>query len=330
MDALYPTNPVGHTSCIFAENAPEGLRRLDQWMGTRFESRPDGKLDKPPYRVRHGLPAVKMDKTNPEAWANFGEAEEALHAGLVDAIGFVFSDNDPFGCIDLDECFTEVGEVDGWARRYIEALPTYWEVSVSSGGLHAIVEGKKSGTKCRRGSVEIYDRARFLVVTGWHLEDTPTEIRPCQEELDRLYQRVFGEEDTQQGPDLPLSPGSNLEDNEIPKRILRSKHSVKFDRLWRGDISGYESPSDADLGLCGILAFWTGGDTTQIERLFAQSGLCRTKWTKRPDYRQRTIRKALEGKTDFYTPPGQGIQVHFGKRRRARVYARRDAVIRDA
>jgi primase-polymerase (primpol)-like protein len=303
------------TNGCFPPGILERLRQRGQWMGTRFESRGDGKLDKPPYRVRRGLPIVKRDKTNPQAWATFEEADEALREDRVDAIGLVFTEDDPFGCVDLDDCRTDAGKVEDWACWYVEALPTYWEVSVSGRGLHAILEGKKPEAKCRRGAVELYDRARFLVVTGRHLEGTPTDVQPCQEGFDQLYQATFGEDDRPQGF-ASSAPGSNLEDNEIPERIMRSRHGSKFNRLWCGDTTGYESPSNADLALCGILAFWTGGDAAQIERLFTRSGLSRQKWTKRSDYRNRTIEKALEGKTEFYTPPLN-----------RKVYARRKGVV---
>src|SRR5262249_40583233 len=58
----------------------------------------------------------------------------------------------------------------------------------------------------------------------------------------------------------------------------------------------------ADLALCSMLAFWTGGDAEQIDRLFGESKLTRPKWEKRLDYRQRTIAKALKGRTEYYTP----------------------------
>ncbi len=51
--------------------------------------------------------------------------------------------------------------------------------------------------------------------------------------------------------------------------------------------------SEADLGLCGLLAFYTWDDA-QIDRLFRQSDLYRPKWD-REDYARRTIKKVLDG-----------------------------------
>jgi len=39
--------------------------------------------------------------------------------------------------------------------------------------------------------------------------------------------------------------------------------------------------SRADLALCGMLAFWCGGDPERIDRLFRRSDLMREKWDRR-------------------------------------------------
>ncbi|PLS86750.1 MAG: hypothetical protein CYG60_05595 [Actinobacteria bacterium] len=67
--------------------------------------------------------------------------------------------------------------------------------------------------------------------------------------------------------------------------------------MWGGDTSGYDGDdSRADLALCSMLAFWTG-DEHQLDRLFRRSGLYREKW-ERADYRERTIRKAIEDRAE--------------------------------
>jgi primase-polymerase (primpol)-like protein len=61
--------------------------------------------------------------------------------------------------------------------------------------------------------------------------------------------------------------------------------------------------SEADAALCSMLAFWTGRDPQRIDNLFRQSGLCREKWTRREDYRRRTIEHALRNRTGLYQLP---------------------------
>ncbi|MBC8236154.1 hypothetical protein H8E77_41940, partial [bacterium] len=66
-----------------------------------------------------------------------------------------------------------------------------------------------------------------------------------------------------------------------------------------------DSHSEADLALCCLLTFWTGGDPDRIDKLFRQSGLYREKW-EREDYRDDTINAALELTTEFYDPKNNG------------------------
>jgi primase-polymerase (primpol)-like protein len=68
-----------------------------------------------------------------------------------------------------------------------------------------------------------------------------------------------------------------------------------------GDTSGYPSQSEADQSLISRLAFYTQ-DEEQLDRLYRQSGLCRQKWIDRPDYRHRTITRALSNLRETYTP----------------------------
>jgi hypothetical protein len=74
-------------------------------------------------------------------------------------------------------------------------------------------------------------------------------------------------------------------------RTLRSIERSK--RLWDGDTSEFnEDHSRADLALCDALAK-AGLDAAGIDLAMRGSGLYRPKW-ERPDYRQKTIGKALE------------------------------------
>ena len=60
-----------------------------------------------------------------------------------------------------------------------------------------------------------------------------------------------------------------------------------------GDISGYNSHSEADAALCTMPAMRVGNKPDEIDRLFRASALYRDKWERR-DYREATIRMTLE------------------------------------
>ncbi len=79
-------------------------------------------------------------------------------------------------------------------------------------------------------------------------------------------------------------------------KIRASRRAAKFEDLFdRGDTNAHHGGDDsaADLGLLGMLAFYTQ-DVAQLEEIFSSSALGRReKWRRRDDYRKGTIRKAL-------------------------------------
>jgi putative DNA primase/helicase len=280
----------------------QNIRDLRQWLCWRIEER-DGKPTKVPYSP---LTGEKASTTNPETWAGYSEAVEAYREHGYGGIGFVFDEDDPFCGVDLDGCLNpEAGEIEGWAREIIEELDSYTEISPSGKGVHVLVRATLPEGRNRKGRFEAYDRGRYFTVTGKHLAGTPQTIEVRQEALESVVSRVFGEESTN-GHTKPVAapePVDNgLSDSKVIQKALAASNGERFSRLWNGETEEYGSHSEADLALCGMLAFWTGGDAARIDTLFRQSGLYRKKWD-RNDYRNRTIREALNGKTEFYEAP---------------------------
>lgn len=61
------------------------------------------------------------------------------------------------------------------------------------------------------------------------------------------------------------------------------------------------------MALCSLLAFWTGGDPQQMDRLFRDSDLMRPKWDEQhyadgSTYGEKTIERAIAGTSEFYEP----------------------------
>jgi RecA-family ATPase len=283
------------------------MKDLRQWLVWRSEER-DGKPTKIPYSPTTGQ---RASSTTPETWAGYEEAVKAARERGYGGIGFVFTPEDNLCGVDLDDCLDpETGEIEPWAREVIEDLDSYTEISPSGTGLHILLGGELPAGRNRKGRFEAYDRGRYFTVTGKHLPGTPRTIQGRQEELRGVVRRVFGSEAPEgaNGHTKPASPAAHesvdngLSDTEVVEKASASRTGGKFSRLWAGDVTDHGSHSEADLALCGMLAFWTGGDATRIESLFRQSGLYRKKWD-RPDYRNRTITEALSGKTEFYKAP---------------------------
>src|SRR5215204_3510068 len=291
------------------------MRDLRQWLCWQFEER-SGELTKVPYSP---LTRRRADSTVPETWASRDEAVRARRQHDYDGIGFVFTSDDDLCGVDLDKCLDpETGEIENWAQEIIEELDSYTEISPSGTGVHILVRARLPEGRNRKGRFEVYDRSRYFTFTGKHLTGTPQTIERRQEELRGVVLRVFGE-DSSNGHTTPVpatEPVDNgLSDGEVIQKALAASNGARFSRLWNGDTSGYGSHSEADLALCGMLAFWTGGDAARIDTLFRQSGLYRKKW-ERKDYRNRTITEALSGKTEFYKAP-KTVKLADGTERKA-------------
>jgi hypothetical protein len=284
------------------------MKELAQWINWRYEER-DGKVTKVPVCPHTGELAA-VDR--PETWTTYEEAVRAAREHSHDRVGFVFTEEDPYAGIDLDKCRNpEIGKIEDWATELIEQLNSYTELSPSGTGVHAIVKAELPPGRRHKGQVEMYDSGRFFTVTGQHLPGTPKKIVERQVEVEVLHRKVFGFTKGDTNDHVSHGPGNDLSDTEIPTRASQAANGKAFDKLWGGDISDYDSRSEADLALCSHLVFWTGGDPDRVDRLFRQSGLYRPKWDERHygdgrTYGQATIEKALEGVTEFYAPSDDG------------------------
>src|SRR5215203_5456888 len=291
------------------------MQDLRQWLCWRSEER-NGKPTKIPYSP---LTGQRASSTTPCTWAGYEDAVRACKEHGYSGIGFVFTSEDDLCGVDLDGCLNaDTGEIEPWARIIIEELDSYTEISPSGTGVHVLVRATLPEGRNRKGRFETYDRDRYFTVTGKHLAGTPEPIEGRQEELRAVVGRVFGEESTK-GHAKPVAAtelvDNGLSDSEVIQKALAASNGARFSRLWNGDTEEYSSHSEADLALCGMLAFWTGGDASRIDSLFRQSGLYREKW-ERKDYRNRTITEALSGKTDFYKAP-KTVELADGTERKA-------------
>jgi len=290
---------------------PACLIERPQWVCWKYEQR-DGKATKVPINPRTGQ---KASSTDPSTWTSFDDAVAACRRfTTLEGVGFVFTQDDPFCGIDLDDCRDpNAGELKPWGQRWVEAVNSYTEVSPSGGGVKIFIRGAKPGRDCRKpyadGEVEIYDHARFFTVTGQRLDGISTDVEERQDALDALYAEVFGKPVVSPSPPVDTTPESpSLSDDEIinlagSKR--RKERGEKFVALYAGRWNDYfNSASEADASVCFTLAYYTK-DAAQIDRLFRRSGLMRDKWDEsRGDtsYGDATIANALAHVTQQYRP----------------------------
>lgn len=292
------------------QNTPTGIRERCQWVAWKYIER-DGRKTKAPVDP-HTIELA--DSTDPSTWGTFQQAIDACQQdSSLAGVGFVFTADDPFCGVDLDDCVdVESGELKSWGAEIVEQFDSYTEISPSGSGVKIFIEAKKLGRRCRTayqdGEIEIYDRDRFFTVTGQTLEKCAREISPRQEQLETLYRSLFGDDNGTPVSDTQPSENGHihLDDNEIISLASNQRRTgTKFTALWSGDWNAYfNSASEADSSVVFTLAYYTK-DASQIDRMFRTSGLMRPKWDEvrgQQNYGQTTFDKALSRVTKQYKP----------------------------
>ena len=158
-------------------NIPLELKERKQWCLWRLEFNPT--IHKKPTKVPYSPwpNGGKAIVTNPATWGAFEQAcaapltcVEPCHPDApvsgtgFSGIGYVFSKDDPFVGLDLDDPNGDVEAIE-LHKRIIENFNSYTERSPSGKGFHIIVKGKIP-TGRRRGTVEMYGEGRFFTMTG--------------------------------------------------------------------------------------------------------------------------------------------------------------------
>lgn len=308
------SNPVG---------VPNEFVNIDQWICWREEER-DGKPTKIPVTPGTGAFA---SSTDPKTWTDFETAFKYNQSAEADGLGFVFSEDDPFVGIDLDDCRDpEMGHVDEDAREIVNRLDSYTEVSPSGTGFHVLIEGELPEGRNRKGTVEMYDSSRFFTMTGDSVDIVSQTVNSRQDALAEVHREYVqqpamdGKQVSGVGNNAQETPATDVNpaDEELIERARNAANGEKFGRLWDGDISSYESQSEADMALCSLLAFWTGGDPMWMDQLFRQSQLIRPKWDEQhfangDTYGERTIERAISGVSDFYEPSESDVRTEPSK-----------------
>lgn len=267
------------------DNLPSEMKYYKQWVVWRFEESEGKKPSKIPYCPNWNTHA---SVTNPKTWGSFDDAKKAFDTGRFDGIGFVFTADDPFAGIDLDD--TD-GDEEAYARqiRIFQDFPGYAEYSPSGKGIHIIVRGAVERGR-RRSKIEVYSTERFFTMTGNVYRSG--NIEDCQSQLGVLYAAMGGAATIHEvGIDEP----EREEDASILNRMFGAVNGDKARDLHEGRWDKhYQSQSEADFAYIDIVAFYTK-NRFQITRIFQT--LCvlgqRDK-AKRIDYVYRMINRAFD------------------------------------
>lgn len=285
---------------------PQELVELKQWVCWTQD-----KIPKNPYTGGNAM------SNNPSTWSDYQTACEAVKKYHFDGVGFMFAP--PYFGVDLDKCLDDTDFVD----EFVEGLRSYNEISKSGNGIHIICKGKLPEGNRRRGKVEMYSEGRYFIMTGNQYNAKYTEIIDCTERIKILHSKYL--------PDMTPATVKDtqfirleLSDTDIIDKARACKTGRVFQLLYEGAWQGlFNSQSEADLALCGQLAFWCQKDEGQIDRIFRSSGLMRHKWDEKRGqntYGQITISKAVSTCDEVYTPQRGGDDTSlalglFGKKK---------------
>lgn len=171
-------------------NIPNDLQSFKQWVAWKAVPSVNGKFTKVPVDPKTGNNA---STNNPSTWGTFEEAIEHYNwnNGIgIDGIGFVFTRDDPFCGVDLDDCRDpNTGILEDWAVDILEQLNSYSEISPSNTGVKIFLKGALPGNGRNFGNVEMYDTGRFFTLTGGTFNGYPKSIEDRGAEIAALYNR---------------------------------------------------------------------------------------------------------------------------------------------
>lgn len=250
-------NNITRPSTRSVQHGPlAALSRRPHWVGHRKK------------RPVNPITGWDASPTDPATWGSHATALAMVTRQQADGVGYVLTADAPEMCIDLDHCIDAHGTVEPWAMEIVEALNSYTEVSPSGTGLHIWVRASVPGNRKRSGKIEMYDRDRYMTVTGRPLPGYNRPIRDAQAQVGALYARVF----TQTEHAASTAPVTlTLDDHEIVDRLQRERDG-KAARLLDGDTGSSPSPSEARAALAWKCCFYSD-DVDQVERIVRTSGL---------------------------------------------------------
>jgi primase-polymerase (primpol)-like protein len=303
------------------------MKEYDQWIFSKLKMNPDGTWSKPPCNAS----GYYTDGTEKNNWLSFKEAFEICEAnpGKLSGIGFCVSSSCPIKAIDDDHIYDPItGEWNQQAWEELRIFNTRVEWSPSHTGVHVFFESPimlENGKKTQPDGTgrEMYFEKHYLTVTGEVVEGFPTTINEVEPELiTQSHEKWFPGKRTSikadirtfeipdhwhdivpeefvNDPDDPLKDLSPTKDQVI-NLCRNAPHGFgeKFDKIFTGNISKYESKSEADMAIAGMIAFHTS-DYSIIREIIQESKFWDEKW-ERDDYCQRTIMKAIRNRWGRY------------------------------
>ena len=292
---------------------PVEFTKLNRWLCFRLDPNPDGgKPKKTPVNAKTGK---NGSSTNPKTWCDYQTATDAYEKYGYAGLGFAITPEDGYVGVDVDHCYDpETGEFTETGKAIMAKQNTYMEFSPSGDGVHLWYKGKKPAKGCKNTTtgVEMYDRDRYLTMTGRQVPGSLDYVAEAEPEtLAWIHETYVAVKPKKKDKKKKSSGGPvKLSDDDIIEKALAAGNGDVFADLWAGKWEGrYPSQSEADMALCMKLAFWSGKDKEQMDRMFRASGLFREKWDQKhhsdgATYGEETLARAIDATDSVYSPGG--------------------------
>ena len=183
MNAKKPVTHQGDLAKLPRALAP--LIERPQWCVWRWTQKPDGSWQKPPFQAMH--PDFHGNVKDPNTWADYDAALDAVQTGRADGITYMLTETDPFAAIDLDHCRdVNTHSIDAWAQNFLDVgRHGYSEVTPSGDGcrIWGLADGAAANRKfsltidSKKIAAELFRRAnKALTVTGYTLDPGVREL----------------------------------------------------------------------------------------------------------------------------------------------------------
>jgi hypothetical protein len=299
-----------------------------RWVSWRSENR-NGKATKVPYC------ANGMAKSNdPKTWMLRGEAEAIArskgHNGIGIQLGSLDEDEHLIG-LDLDSCRDPAtGEIKEWARRAVETIGSYAEVSPSQTGLKIFALASasvidairasltpggaitwKGGTGEHPPCIDLYTAGRYFTVTGLHFDGTPSRPQHVSEaQLRTLINEI--------GPLLTGKKDRRPASDEKDERSQRDPAQSGWEALVAWASSGNSRDQINALQLIAGGTYATQHDKSHSGCEFAFAGVCKAAGLTEAQYFEAMTEWAARG---FGYGRGDSRSIHDRQRAWHRCWA---------
>ena len=125
----------------YKENIPTELKLKDQWLVFKKIPRHSSNGNLKISKILYSAITISAKEWNEkENIADFGKALSVLVHHEFDGLAFVLTDDDPYICIDLDNCIDN-GRLDLFAASIVKTFEgSYMELSCSKKGIHIFLK----------------------------------------------------------------------------------------------------------------------------------------------------------------------------------------------